>query len=133
MHSKKLLHSHQFAIRWGDLDAYNHLNNTAYFLYVQEARFELMRHYNLAYDGKAQSAPILLHTSFSFKKQVNYPETILIETYLVKVERKKVFLEHVVKSATQPELIYGLCEALVMWYDFERNVTVNPPEEIYHL
>lgn len=133
MHSKKLLHSHQFAIRWGDLDAYNHLNNTAYFLYVQEARFELMRHYNLSYDGKAQSAPILLHTSFSFKKQVNYPETILIETYLVKVERKKVFLEHVVKSATHPDLIYGLCEALVMWYDFERNVTVNPPEEIYHL
>ena len=115
------------------MDAYNHLNNTAYFLYVQEARFELMRHYNLAYDGKAQSAPILLHTSFSFKKQVNYPETILIETYLVKVERKKVFLEHVVKSATHPDLIYGLCEALVMWYDFERNVTVNPPEEIYHL
>ena len=68
-----------------------------------------------------------------FRSQVNYPETILIETYLVKVERKKVFLEHVVKSATQPELIYGLCEALVMWYDFERNVTVNPPEEIYHL
>ncbi len=130
---KKLIHSHEFAIRWGDMDAYGHLNNTAYFLYLQEARFELMRHYNLSYDGKAASAPILLQTSFNFKRQINYPETILIETYIVKIERKKVFLEHVIKSATIPELIYGVGDALVMWYDFARAITVNPPEELHNL
>lgn len=130
--SKKLLHSHEFAIRWGDMDAYNHLNNTSYFLYIQEARFELLRHYNLEYDGKAECAPILLHTSFNFKKQVTYPESIVVETYLVKVERKKVYLEHVIKSSTQNNLIYGVGDALVMWYDFQRSVTVMPPDEIYH-
>lgn len=130
---KKLVHSHEFAIRWGDMDAYGHLNNTAYFLYLQEARFELMRHHNFAYDGKAVSAPILLQTSFNFKRQVNYPETILIETYIVKIDRKKVFLEHLVKSATKPNLIYGVGDALVMWYDFTGNVTVNPPEELHNL
>lgn len=133
MSIKKLIHSYEFAIRWGDMDAYGHLNNTAYFLYLQEARFELMRHYNLSYDGKAASAPILLQTSFNFKRQINYPETILIETYIVKIERKKVFLEHVIKSATIPDLIYGVGDALVMWYDFKRAITVNPPEELHNL
>lgn len=133
MTTKKLIHSHEFAIRWGDMDAYGHLNNTAYFLYLQESRFELLRHYNLAYDAKAVSAPILLNTSFNFKRQINYPETILIETYIVKIERKKVFLEHLVKSATIPNLLYGVGDALVMWYDFTRNVTVNPPEELHNL
>lgn len=87
---------------------------------------------NLAYDAKV-SAPILLQTSFNFKRQINYPETILIETYIVKIERKKVFLEHLVKSAITPNLLYGIGDALVMWYDFTRNVTVNPPEELHNL
>ena len=28
---KKLIHSTTIAIRWGDMDAYGHVNNTVYF------------------------------------------------------------------------------------------------------
>ena len=133
MNSKKLLHSQEFAIRWGDMDAYGHLNNTSYFLYVQEARFELLRAYNLDYSASADNAPILLDTSFNFKKQVTYPETILVETYLVNVDRKKVYMEQIMKSANNPEIIYGTCTSLIMWYDFKNKVTVLPPEAIHHL
>mgnify|MGYP000452724079 FL=1 len=133
MSNKKLLHSQEFAIRWGDMDAYGHLNNTSYFLYVQEARFELLRAYNLDYSASADNAPILLDTSFNFKKQVTYPETILVETYLVNVDRKKVYMEQIMKSANNPEIIYGTCTSLIMWYDFKNKVTVLPPEAIHHL
>jgi acyl-CoA thioester hydrolase len=133
MSNKKLLHWQEFAIRWGDMDAYGHLNNTSYFLYVQEARFELLRAYNLDYSASADNAPILLDTSFNFKKQVTYPETILVETYLVNVDRKKVYMEQIMKSANNPEIIYGTCTSLIMWYDFKNKVTVMPPEAIHHL
>ncbi len=63
MSNKRLLHSQKFDIRWGDMDAYGHLNNTSYFLYVQEARFELLRAYDLDYSASADNAPILLDTS----------------------------------------------------------------------
>ncbi|RTL11325.1 MAG: acyl-CoA thioesterase [Neisseriaceae bacterium] len=133
MNNKKLLHTQKFDIRWGDMDAYGHLNNTSYFLYVQEARFELLRAYNLDYSASADNAPILLDTSFNFKKQVTYPETILIETYLVNVDRKKVYMEQIMKSANDLDIVYGTCTSLIMWYDFKNKVTVLPPEAIHHL
>lgn len=122
---KKLLHTKKFDIRWGDMDAYGHLNNTNYFLYTQEARFELLRELEIEFDIHGV-APILLSTSFSFKEQVIWPETILVETWLAKIERKKLFFEHVVKSATKKNVIYGTSEALVIWYDFKHKCTIFP-------
>src|SRR3990167_1723055 len=107
----------QFTIRWGDMDAYGHLNNTAYFLYLQEARFELMRKYNLIYDGSVPG-PILLSTNFNFKRQITYPAIIVVETHLIDIERKKVTLRHSIHDANTSGLIYGDGEALVIWYDF---------------
>lgn len=123
---KKLLHTKEFAIRWGDMDAYGHLNNINYFLYTQEARFEMLKDLNIEFDIHG-SAPILVSTSFNFKEQVIWPESLFVETWLIKVERKKMFFEHIIKSATKPDLIYGTSEALVIWYDFENKCTIFPP------
>ena len=130
---KTFVHETIIPLRWGDMDAYGHLNNTSYFLYVQEARFELLRAYDLDYSASADNAPILLDTSFNFKKQVTYPETILIETYLVNIDRKKVYIEQIMKSANDLDIVYGTCTSLIMWYDFKNKVTVMPPEVIHHL
>ena len=40
--NKTLVHSLRYPVRWGDMDAYGHVNNTLYFLYVQEARFAML-------------------------------------------------------------------------------------------
>ena len=35
---KKLVHTLQMPIRWGDMDAMGHVNNTLYFRYLETAR-----------------------------------------------------------------------------------------------
>ena len=127
MQEKKLVHTKEFAIRWGDMDAYGHLNNINYFFYTQEARFEMLKDLNIEFDIHGV-APILLNTSFNFKKQVVWPETLLVETWLLNIDRKKIYFEHIIKSATQSDVIYGVSDALVMWYDFNSKTTVLPPE-----
>ena len=39
-HKKKLIHVTKMPIRWGDMDAYGHVNNTVYFRYMEQARVE---------------------------------------------------------------------------------------------
>jgi acyl-CoA thioester hydrolase len=39
-HRKKLVHVTHIPIRWGDMDAYGHVNNTVYFRYMEQARVE---------------------------------------------------------------------------------------------
>jgi hypothetical protein len=39
-HAEKLIHITKMPIRWGDMDAYGHVNNTVYFRYMEQARVE---------------------------------------------------------------------------------------------
>ena len=39
-HRRKLIHVTKMPIRWGDMDAYGHVNNTVYFRYMEQARVE---------------------------------------------------------------------------------------------
>ena len=40
MVTRKLVHSVAMPMRWGDMDAQGHVNNTVYFRYMEEARVE---------------------------------------------------------------------------------------------
>jgi acyl-CoA thioester hydrolase len=37
-----MIHHYQMHVRWDDLDAFNHVNNAAYFTFAQEARSDFM-------------------------------------------------------------------------------------------
>ena len=39
-HKRKLIYATILPIRWGDMDAMNHVNNTVYFRYMEQARIE---------------------------------------------------------------------------------------------
>ena len=45
---KKLVFEMTIPIRWGDMDAMNHVNNTIYFRYLESCRIEWMRSINAA-------------------------------------------------------------------------------------
>ena len=38
MSNKQFVHSMRIPIRWGDMDAMGHVNNTVYFRYIESAR-----------------------------------------------------------------------------------------------
>ena len=38
MDEKKLVHVERIAIRWGDMDAMGHVNNTVYFRFMEQTR-----------------------------------------------------------------------------------------------
>jgi acyl-CoA thioester hydrolase len=79
-------------VKWGDMDAFNHVNNTVYFKYFEEARIKLF--YDLMEeaanlgeeceatinwgDGSGGVGPILAHTECSFKFPTTYPDKLVI-------------------------------------------------------
>lgn len=126
---KKLVHSLDYPIRWGDMDAYGHVNNTFYFLYVQEARFDMLTSQGVKIDTLGV-APVLAETSCKFIRPVTFPETLRINTYLVDVKGKKVFFEHEIKSNTNDEVIYAVMSAVIVWFDFQSGKSVEVPEYI---
>jgi hypothetical protein len=53
--AKKFVHAMTIPIRWGDMDAMGHVNNTVYFRYLESARIEWLLHRWRAQPGRRRS------------------------------------------------------------------------------
>lgn len=92
-------------VRWGDLDAMNHVNNTVYFRYIEEARVQLMLQLDLL--PPSPRTGVLAHASLDFVRPVLYPATVRIVHQLVRMGRSSVEVEVSVRDADQPDIVYA--------------------------
>ena len=73
------MHIERIPIRWGDMDAMGHVNNTVYFRYMEQARigwFEAL----VPRDEAWQSTGIVIaNASCNFKRPINYPGTVEVK------------------------------------------------------
>lgn len=82
----------EIPVRWGDLDALNHVNNTVYFRYMEEARVQCARACDIGAPGSGRDI-VLAHVSCDFLRPILWPATVLVDTKLVKVGRSSVEFE----------------------------------------
>lgn len=74
----KLLNTLKIPVRWMDLDAYSHVNNSKYFDYMTEARAGLLGEIIKKSD---LCQFILVDTHCNFKKPYFYLDTIILEQF----------------------------------------------------
>ena len=77
---KKLVFEMTIPIRWGDMDAMNHVNNTIYFRYLESCRIEWMRSINALPNPKGEG-PVIVNAFCNFYKQLEYPGDVLVKMY----------------------------------------------------
>ncbi len=92
-------------IRWGDLDAQNHVNNTAYFRYFEEARVQLFAHAGISMaDSKVG---LLVHASCDFLKPLFYPATVVVRLVLTHVGRTSLHFDTIIECQEEPGVVYA--------------------------
>ena len=67
--SRKLLHIERIPIRWGDMDALGHVNNTVYFRYMEQARIGWLEALGVNLESKTQG-PVIISASCTFLKEL---------------------------------------------------------------
>jgi acyl-CoA thioester hydrolase len=91
-------------MRWGDLDALNHLNNTIYFRYLEEARVQLFLRAGIV---ASQRQGVLVHASCDFLQALHYPAEILVSLILTKVGRTSLAFDTRIERQDQPGNVYA--------------------------
>lgn len=66
---KKLVFETRFPVRWGDMDAMGHVNNTVYFRYLETARIDWMVSVGCNPDPRGQG-PVIVNAFCNFYKQL---------------------------------------------------------------
>ena len=89
----------EMPVRWGDMDARGHVNNTIYYRYFESSRIALFQFLNIYEDPtEVQIGPILSFQSCYYKAPLTYPDTVYIGAKIVSIEGSKIIIKHVLVS-----------------------------------
>jgi acyl-CoA thioester hydrolase len=87
---RKLLYTTRIPVRWGDMDAYGHVNNTVYFRYFEQARVEWIEQMGFPVSPDVDSGAVIVNADCTFRMPVNYPSTVEIRVYAGQPGRSSV-------------------------------------------
>ena len=81
MSEKRLVHTERIPVRWGDMDAMGHVNNTVYFRYMEQTRISWFEALLPRGEAWGTTGIVVANASCNFKKAINYPGTVEIRMY----------------------------------------------------
>ncbi len=118
------------AVVWGDMDAYQHVNNVVYFRYFESARIELFRRLDwMAVKETTGVGPIIASTQARFRRALAFPDTIAIGARVLSLEADRFTLEHrIVSHAQQDWVTEG--QALIVSYDYASHAKAPIPDAV---
>jgi len=123
----KTLYTAQIPVRWGDLDANNHVNNVSYFRYLEEVRVQWMVRHGVLSD---EYKPVAVKLGATFLKSIEYPATLLVTLELAAVGRRSISLTHRILDATDHGLCYAEGDAKLVWTDPATGKSAPLPERL---
>jgi acyl-CoA thioester hydrolase len=118
------------AVVWGEMDAYRHVNNVAYFRYFENARLEYFRRVGWPEVEEATGVgPILAATRARFRKALTYPDDIAIAARVHVLGADRFTLEHRIVSRRLAAVVTE-GEGTVVAYHHGRREKAPLPEEL---
>lgn len=117
-------------VRWGDMDAQGHVNNTVYFVYCESARVELLR--KIGYKGKQAGlaeGPSLVHASCDFKRQVIYPAKLDVGLRVERISQRSFKIAYGIFFHGTDD-ISAIATSVNAWAIYAEGRSVELPEEI---
>ena len=125
--SKKLVHEARLAIRWGDMDALGHLNNTTYFRYLETVRIDWARSIGCRPDPQGQGI-VIINAFCTFYKQLEYPGDILVKMYVSDVGRTSFESWATIERADEPGVVHAAGGATTVWVEFPAQKSAPLPD-----
>ncbi len=105
-------------MRWGDMDAYGHINNVRFFDYFQEARILWLSNVGVKINDP-QFGFVVVNISCDFTRELNYPTQLMSSIDVVKIGRSSITLIQTVYDLNEPGKIYGKGQTVMVWRDHQ--------------
>jgi acyl-CoA thioester hydrolase len=118
----------EMPVRWGDMDAYDHVNNTLYFRYFEEARFLWMVEKGIPLKGDTH--PVVVTIGCTFLRPIYYPENLRLDLFISEPGRSSFMVTYKVYTASQPEAPAAEGYSKVVWVSSANGKSVPMPDKV---
>ena len=124
---KKLTHEMVIPIRWGDMDAMGHVNNTIYFRYLEIARLEWLYQVGGPPDPTG-CGPVIVNAFCNFIRQLEFPGEILARHYVTNPGRSSFDTYITLERTDNPGVVYAEGGSKTVWTDFKKQKSAPLPD-----
>jgi acyl-CoA thioester hydrolase len=116
-------------VRWGDLDAFQHVNNTNYFRYMEQCRLEWFETIGIdvPHLDRVSIVPNLVGAECRFIRAITYPATVRVTIALGDIGSKVVQTLH---ELWVGDVLHAVGDCKLLWMSRETNRSVALPDEI---
>ena len=116
---------------WGDMDAYEHVNNTVYFRYFETARIAFFDQVGFKeVKDETGIGPILATTQCRFRIPLTYPDTVSIGARVVDVKEDRFTMLYRVVSHNHKK-VAAEGDGLLIAYDYKALTKAKLPAVIH--
>lgn len=120
---------HNFPIKlplrldWSEMDLFGHINNVAYFKFIQASRVNYWELTGLAASfNETKIGPILLSTGCQFIKPLHYPSNIVVEARMEFMKNTSFGIHH--RILNERNELCAEAHDVIVSFDFNKNEKV---------
>ena len=114
-------------IRWGDMDAYGHVNKTLYFRYMEQIRIEYQD--SIGYTVPSETAsPVIINAACTFLIPLTYPGMVEIRMFFGAPGRSSIPSSYEIRLQGN-ESLYATGDEKIVWMEAASGKSVAIPED----
>lgn len=114
-------------VAWGDMDAFQHVNNTVYFRYFESARIAYLERLDVADFVSMQGVgPILHSVNCRFRVPVTYPDTVYVGVRVTALGSDRMIMDQCLVSEKYGK-IAAQGDAITVTYDYAKGAKAPLP------
>ncbi len=126
--ARSTLYVATIGVRWRDLDAFNHVNNSNYLTYLEEARLQWLRHVPGWFDE--HSMPVLAASQINYRRPIEWPAQLHVELICERLGNSSVTLGHRIVDANDSDALYSDGHVVMVWMNPATGKPVSLPQSI---
>ncbi|MDP3226018.1 MAG: thioesterase family protein [Rubrivivax sp.] len=124
---RKLIHEVTVPLRWGDMDAMGHINNTLYFRHMEICRLDWIFKVGGSTDLTGEG-PVIVNAFCNFLRQLEFPGDVRVTMSVAMPGRSSFDTFHTIERCDEPGVVYAEGGATTVWTDYRARKSAAMPD-----
>ena len=124
---KQLVFDAVVPVRWGDMDAMGHVNNTVYFRYMEIARLDWLSTVDLRAVPQGQG-PVIVNAFCNFHQDLRHPGDVRVSLFVANPGRSSFDTFYELRRTDDATTLHATGGAKTVWIDHALRKSAPLPE-----
>jgi acyl-CoA thioester hydrolase len=117
------------SVRWRDLDAFNHVNNSSFLTYLEEARLQWLKQVPGPWFD-AHAMPVLAASTINYRLPIAWPAELHVQLACDRLGESSMTIGHRIVDAVDASRLYSDGHVVMVWTNPDTGTPVPLPQAI---